>query len=347
VLTHGEGGAVARPGHVIGPGGPGRLKVRLRGVGCVIHATSVQGVGYARLRTEANAARRWSPEVPAVANIQSLDPSASPLDYYGGELRRHREANGLKQGQLGDIIFCTGSLIGQIETTKKIPTRDFSERVDAALGTDGLFSRLVGLVLRSQLPTWFQPYADMEARAAYISTYQAQLVYGLLQTEDYARALLGVDHPGKVDEMVAARMERQMALQRDNPPALWIILSEAALLQNVGSRAVMRRQLARLLEFRDDPWVQIQVMPFSAGQHTGMMGSFNLLRFDDNPDLFYVESYDQGHMTANPSVIKERSVGYARLQATALSVEESAVLIARVMEERYGDQSRPVRSAVA
>lgn len=240
---------------------------------------------------------------------------------------------------MGEIIFCTGSLIGQIETTKKIPTRDFSERVDAALGTDGMFSRLMGLVLRSQLPTWFQPYAEMEARAAYISTYQAQLVYGLLQTEDYARALVGVDHPRKVDEMTAARLDRQRVLGRENPPALWIVLSEAALLQRVGGQDVMREQLARLLAFRNDPWVQIQVLPFDVGQHTGMMGSFNLLRFDEDPDLFYVESYDQGHMTANPSVIKERSVGYARLQATALSPEDSATLIARVMEERYGDQS--------
>ncbi|MCX4772780.1 helix-turn-helix transcriptional regulator [Streptomyces sp. NBC_01285] len=274
-----------------------------------------------------------------MANIQSLDPSASPLDYYGWELRRQREAHGLKQHQLGEIIFCTGSLIGQIETTKKIPTRDFSERVDAALGTDGVFSRLMGLVLRSQLPTWFQPYADMEARAAYISTFQAQLVYGLLQTEGYARALVGVDHPNRVDEMTAARLDRQRVLGRENPPTLWIVLSEAALLQEVGGRDVMHEQLARLLAFRNDPWVQIQVLPFTVGQHTAMMGSFNLLRFDDDPDLFYVESYDQSHMTANPSVIKERSVGYARLQATALSPEDSATLIARVMEERYGDQS--------
>lgn len=274
-----------------------------------------------------------------MANIQSLDPSASPLDYYGWELRRQREAHGLKQHQLGEIIFCTGSLIGQIETTKKIPTRDFSERVDAALGTDGVFSRLMGLVLRSQLPTWFQPYADMEARAAYISTYQAQLVYGLLQTEGYARALVGVDHPNRVDEMTAARLDRQRVLGRENPPALWIVLSEAALLQQVGGQNVMREQLARLLAFRNNPWVQIQVLPFDVGQHTGMIGSFTLLRFDEDPDLFYVESYDQGHMTANPSTIKERSVGYARLQATALSPEDSATLIARVMEERYGDQS--------
>ncbi len=70
-----------------------------------------------------------------------------------------------------------------------------------------------------------------------------------------------------------------------------------------------------------------------------MMGAFNLLRFDNNPDLFYADGYDQGHMTANQAVIKERSVGYARLQATALSLEDSATVITRVMEERYGNQS--------
>ncbi|GAA3128285.1 helix-turn-helix domain-containing protein [Streptomyces rectiviolaceus] len=282
-----------------------------------------------------------------MVRINELDPSASPLDYYGSELRRLREAASLKQGQLGGIIFCTGSLVGQIETAKKVPTRDFSERVDAALGTDGVFSRLVGLVLKSQLPTWFQAYAEMEARATFISTFQCQLVYGLLQTEGYARALLGVDHPGRIEELVAARMERQRILEREHPPALWVVLGEAVLHQEVGDRDVMRGQLARLLEFHDHPWVQVQVLPYSIGQHTGMMGSFTLLRFDDNPDLFYAESYDSGHMTANSQVIRERSVGYARLQSCALSTDGSAKLIARVMEERYGHRTAPAGRTVA
>ncbi|MEV1020378.1 helix-turn-helix transcriptional regulator [Streptomyces sp. NPDC050264] len=282
-----------------------------------------------------------------MANIRSLDPSASPLDFYGSELRRLREEADLSQDQLGACIFCTGSLVGQIETTKKIPTRDFSERADAALGTGGLFSRLVGLVLRSQLPTWFQPYAELEARASYISTYQCQLIHGLLQTEEYARALLGVDHPERVDEQVAARKERQRILDRAVPPALWVVLAEAVLHQEVGGRDVMRRQLEHLLRFAAGPWLNIQVLPFSVGQHTGMMGSFTLLRFDEDPDLFYAESYDQGHMTANPQVIRERSVGYARLQACALSPEESAQLIVRVTEERYGQEPEPDRRTVA
>ncbi|MFJ6432188.1 Scr1 family TA system antitoxin-like transcriptional regulator [Streptomyces sp. NPDC091416] len=282
-----------------------------------------------------------------MANIQTLDPSASPLDYYGWELRRLREAAGLNQTQLGDIIFCTGSLIGQIETTKKVPTRDFSERVDAALGTDGLFSRLMGLVLRSQLPAWFQPYAEMEAKATYISTYQAQLVYGLLQTEGYARAVLATGMPDDLDGLLAARLERQRILERERPPLAWAVLDEAVLYRPIGGHEVMRTQLTRLLEFSANRWMRIQVLPFAAGEHTSLDGSFNLLRFDDDPDIIYTEDLISGHMTASPDTIREASLRYAHLQAAALSVEDLAALIARVMEERYGDRPRPEQHAVA
>lgn len=282
-----------------------------------------------------------------MVNIQSLDPTASPLDYYGWELRRQREAHGLKQGQLGEIIFCTGSLIGQIETTKKVPTRDFSERVDAALGTDGLFSRLIGLVLRSQLPTWFQPYAEMEAKAAYISTYQAQVVYGLLQTEEYARAVLATGAPDDLEGLVIARMERQRILERGQPPLVWVVLDEAVLHRPIGGTGVMRRQLAHLLRFSGHRWVHVQVLPNKAGEHASLDGAFNLLRFDDDPDVIYTEDLISGHMTANSETIKEASVRYARLQAAALSVEDSAELIIRVMEDRYGDRSQPEQQPVA
>ncbi|GGS73814.1 helix-turn-helix domain-containing protein [Streptomyces griseoviridis] len=275
-----------------------------------------------------------------MVNVQTLDPTASPLNYYGWELRRQREAAGLTLQQLGAVIFCTGSLIGQIETARKVPTRDFSERVDAALGSDGLFFRLVGLVLRSQLPTWFQPYAEMESKAAYISTYQAQLVYGLLQTEEYARAVLATGSPDDLEGLVAARMERQRILERLQPPLVWIVLDEAVLHRPIGGAGVMRRQLERLLEFNRNRWMRIQVLPYSAGEHPWLAGAFNVLRFPDHPDIFYTEDMMSGHMTADPETIREASLHYAHLQAAALSVSDSAALIARVMEERYEDRSQ-------
>lgn len=282
-----------------------------------------------------------------MVNIQTLDPTASPLDYYGWELRRQREAHGLKQGQLGEIIFCTGSLIGQIETTKKVPTRDFSERVDAALGTDGLFSRLIGLVLRSQLPTWFQPYAELEAKATYISTYQAQLVHGLLQTEEYARAVLATGMPDDLEGLVAARVERQRILERELPPLAWVVLDEAVLHRPIGGHEVMRRQLAHLLEFTGRRWMHVQVLPNKAGAHSSLAGSFTAMRFENDPDIVYTEDVISGHMTANPETVKEAALRYARVQAAALSTEESAELIARLMEERYGDRSQPEEQPVA
>ncbi|MFD6245505.1 helix-turn-helix domain-containing protein [Streptomyces roseolus] len=282
-----------------------------------------------------------------MVNIRSLDPSASPLDYYGYELRRLREEAGLSQSQLGDILYCTGSLIGQIETTRKVPTREFSERLDAALMTGGLFSRLVGLVLRSQLPSWFRPYVEMEAKAAYLCSFQAQLVHGLIQTEAYARALMSVRFENDLDGLVAARIERQRILDREQPPLFWVVMSEAALRQEVGGRKVMQDQLAHLLAMQEREWVKIQILPFTVGAHAGSLGSFTLLRFSDDPDLVYTEDFVQGHMTVDSATFKQGALRYDHLRAAALSVEDSSALITRVMEEHYGHQPEPGGSALA
>ncbi|MEU6170644.1 helix-turn-helix transcriptional regulator [Streptantibioticus parmotrematis] len=281
-----------------------------------------------------------------MTNIRELDPSASPLDYYGAELRRFREAAGLTLKQLGACVFCTGSLIGQIETARKVATKDFTLRVDTALDTEGALMRIWRLVMRSQLPAWFQPYADMEARATHIYGFEAQLVPGLLQAEAYARAVLGAFDQDKLDERVAARMERHRTLERDDPPLFWAVMSEAVLHQEIGGREVMRNQLAHLLSFRDNHWVNVQILPFSAGAHAGLNGSFTALRFDDDPDVVYDEGYEP-RMSANPEELKARSLRYDHLQAAALSVGKSAELIARVMEERYGEQREADGSGLA
>ncbi|MFF7123490.1 helix-turn-helix domain-containing protein [Streptomyces sp. NPDC016566] len=278
---------------------------------------------------------------------RELDPGASPLDYYGYELRRAREAAGLTLAQLGSIVFCTGSLIGQIETAARVPQREFSERVDAALGTDGLFSRLVGMVLRSQLPSWFQPYAELEAKAASISTYQAQVVYGLLQTPEYARAVLEAGWVDGLDGQVAARLERQRILALEHPPLVWVVLDEAVLHRPFGGRGVMREQLTHLLKFQGRREIRVQVLPLGVGQHPATAGGFTVMRFDGHADICYSENYDSGFTTANPSIVKDCAHRYDHLQAAALSIEDSAKLITRVREERYAEEAEPDRSAVA
>ncbi|MDO0915334.1 helix-turn-helix transcriptional regulator [Streptomyces sp. DT2A-34] len=272
-----------------------------------------------------------------MTHINTLDPGASPLDYFGFELRRYREAAGLTQKQLGDIVYCTGSLVGQIETARKLPTLPFSERVDIALGTGGALSRLHELVMRSQLPAWFQQVAELEARATEICTFQSQVVHGLLQTKEYARAVLGVLDDTDLDDRTEVRLSRQRIFDKSEPPVFWMILSEAALHQEVGGRETMRGQLERLLSFEHNPRVNVQVVPFSAGAHAGLQGSFTVFRFPSDPTIVYTEGYGSGHPTANPETVKDCSLRYDHLQAAALSLKDSAELIRRVMEERYGE----------
>ncbi|WP_329409361.1 helix-turn-helix domain-containing protein [Streptomyces sp. NBC_00704] len=273
-----------------------------------------------------------------MTHVNVLDPGASPLDYYGFELRRLREAAGLTQRQLGDILNYTGSLVGQVETARKVPTPEFSERVDAALGTGGLFSRLVVLVLRSQLPAWFREVAELEARATEICTFQTHLVHGLLQTPAYARAILGVFDKDDLDDRTAVRLARQRIFEKGEPPVFWLVLSEAVLRQEIGGPAVMRQQLAHLLSFEGNPRINVQVLPFVVGAHPGTQGSFTLFRFTADPAIVYTEGYGSGDPSANPNAVKDCSLRYDHLRAAALSLKDSAELIRRVMEERYGEQ---------
>ncbi|MGW0823538.1 helix-turn-helix domain-containing protein [Streptomyces sp. NPDC002845] len=282
-----------------------------------------------------------------MTHINVLDPGASPLDFYGYELRRHREAAGLTLRQLGDILNYTGSLIGQIETARKVPTPEFSERVDAALGTGGSFSRLVELVLRSQLPAWFQQVAELETRAVEVCTFQTHMIHGLLQTKGYVRAVLGALDQTDLDDRTAVRLARQRIFEKKEPPILWAIISEAALYQEIGGPETMREQLAHLLSFEDTPRINIQVLPFSVGAHAGLTGSFTLFRFASDPTIVYTEGYGSGHPTANPDTVKDCSLRYDHLRAAALSLRDSAELIRRVMEERYGEQLDPDRGPVA
>ncbi|MFS8201608.1 helix-turn-helix domain-containing protein [Streptomyces sp. CWNU-52B] len=282
-----------------------------------------------------------------MTHINVLDPGASPLDYYGFELRRHRETAGLTQKQLGEIVSYTGSLVGQIETARKLPTQQFSERADAALGTGGLLSRLVTLVMRSQLPAWFRQVAELEARATAIYIFQPQLVHGLLQTKAYARAVLSAVNDHDLDSRTAARIARQHIFEKAEPPVFWAVLSEAVLHQKVGGEKVMREQLLSLLAHERNPRVNIQVLPYEVGAHAGLMGSFDIFHFAGDPTIVYSEDYETGHPTANPDAVESRSLRYDHLQAAALSVKDSAALIRHVMEERYGKQLTSEKHSVA
>jgi transcriptional regulator with XRE-family HTH domain len=145
------------------------------------------------------------------------------------------------------------------------------------------------------LPQWFKAYVDLESSATLIRTYEGQLVPGLLQTEDYMRAVIGGasldESPEEAERRVALRMGRQTLLMRPDAPRLWAVIDEAALRRPVGSPEAMGGQLKRLIDATELANVVLQVLPFGAGAHPGMVGAFSILRFADGelPDVVYVE----------------------------------------------------------
>jgi len=145
------------------------------------------------------------------------------------------------------------------------------------------------------LPRWFRAYVDLESTASLIRTYEGQFIPGLLQTDDYMRAVIHgalLDESGEeVGRRVRLRMARQTLLTREHPPRLWAVVDEAALRRPVGGHEVMRGQLERLIAATKLPNVILQILPFASGAHPAMVGAFSILRFADGdlPDVVYVE----------------------------------------------------------
>jgi Domain of unknown function (DUF5753)/Helix-turn-helix domain len=226
----------------------------------------------------------------------------------GTQLRRLREAKGVTREDAGWEIRGSESKISRMELGRV----GFKERDVADLltlyGVHDPTERDALLNLARQannpgwwhrysdvLPTWFQSYLGLESSAALIRTYEVQFVPGLLQTPDYARAVIQLDHSdaptAEIERRVDLRMDRQKLLTRPEPPLLWVVVDEAALRRPIGGRQVMRGQIESLIEETSRPNIRLQVIPFDAGGHAAAGGAFTILRFADEelPDVIYVE----------------------------------------------------------
>ncbi len=168
------------------------------------------------------------------------------------------------------------------------------------------------------LPNWFETYLGLEQAASVIRTYEPQLVPGLLQTEDYAHAIMRLRHlhvsDGEIERRVALRMARQAFLNQPGAPSLWVALDEAALRRPLGDHKLQRAQLLHLIEMVQRPNITLQIVPFDAGGHAATGGPFTILRFSepDLPDIVYLEQLtsavylDKKHETDNYVVVMDR-----------------------------------------
>jgi transcriptional regulator with XRE-family HTH domain len=270
----------------------------------------------------------------------------------GARLRRLRTDLGLTREQAADHIRASAWKIHRLENGQVgFKERDLLDLL-ALYGVDDREEVADTLALAREanhpgwwqhygdvLPAWFRAYVDLESAASLIRTYEGQFIPGLLQTDEYIRAVVQGAHLSEagddVGRRVRLRMARQILLTREQPPRLWAVIDEAALRRPVGGREVMRGQLERLLEASKLPNVTLQILPFAAGAHPAMVGSFSILRFPDQelPDVVYLE-----HLTSASYLSKTDEVDrYLHVMESicvrAAAPDRTAELLGKILDE--------------
>jgi transcriptional regulator with XRE-family HTH domain len=265
------------------------------------------------------------------------------------ELRALREAAKLTCEEVAEHLECSASKISRVETGRvSVSPRDVRDMLGLYGVDPQQLDSLVQLARESRQKGWWHAYSDtmqprfatyigLEDAAAEIRTYELNLIPGLLQTTDYARAVIGAGNltgsQEDVERRVALRMARQpMLVSAPSPPQFWAVLDEGVLHRTVGGRGLMRLQLEHLLELGELPNVAVQVIPFTAGAHPGMGKPFVILAFPEraDTDVVYLEDYTSTLYLEDVDEIDRYNVLFNHLRATALSFEESAALITSV-----------------
>ncbi|MEV8097082.1 helix-turn-helix transcriptional regulator [Kitasatospora sp. NPDC085879] len=271
----------------------------------------------------------------------------------GSQLRRLREGRGITREDAGYTIRASESKISRMELGRvSFKERDVADLL-SLYGVDDTTEReaLLGLVREANksgwwhsfndvLPGWFQTYVGLEEAAALIRTYEVQFIPGLLQAEEYARAVFGQSRPAisaeELERRVSLRMRRQNLLTGDRSPHLWAVIDEAALRRPVGGPAVMRAQVQHLIDMADRPNVTVQVMPFRFGAHAGESGAFSILRFpeQDLADVVYLEQLTSALYLDKRDDVDAYIQVMERLCVDSLTPDQTVDLLTSILKDR-------------
>ena len=270
--------------------------------------------------------------------VRQLDPGASPMAFFGAEVRRARLAARMSLADLGALAFCDASTVSRYESADLPPDETFAATCDRAFpAAGGWFTRFFTAHWTwdaSPFPAAFRSFAVDEARASALYLSQHSLIPGLFQTEDYARHVLS-RHPNVTEELVsarvAARMARQSVLDREDPPLVWAVIDDAALTRCVGSPEVMHAAITRLAAMARRARVTIQVLD-SPGAHVGLQGGCSIAEIAGSSSSVALDDINDGSVSGESAAVTEASVRFRWLQAEALSTVASLALI----EQRAG-----------
>ncbi|MER6979257.1 helix-turn-helix domain-containing protein [Streptomyces carpinensis] len=268
----------------------------------------------------------------------------------GQELRRLRELKGMTAEEVAERLLVSQSKISRLENGRRsISQRDVRDLCGVYEVEDHrIVDSLMQMAKDSRQQGWWHSFGDipysvyigLETDAASLRVYDPQVVPGLLQTRQYAEALIAgalpETAPADIDKRVQVRMRRQERISAsENPLRLWTVLDEAALRRVVGNRALMREQLEHLAEQSQLPHVTVQVIPFDMGAHPGLNGQYAILEFPDAADssVVYIEGVTSDLYLEKANDVHKYSVMYEHLRAQALNVEQSRQFIADIAKE--------------
>ncbi|MEU5427680.1 helix-turn-helix transcriptional regulator [Streptomyces olivoreticuli] len=264
-----------------------------------------------------------------------LHPS-SLNGWYGKKIRKLREARGLTQAQLGDLVRLSRSRIAQYELGTDVPPFDIAQLLDKVLDAGGDLVELWDYLKHSRDDRWSDKLVDAESKAKKIQHYM-DVIPGLLQTREYAAAMLRAGVPffgGDAEGKVENRMARQAVLNGSNPPWVWSVLDESALYRTLGHPDVMRDQLLHLLKLGEQPRINVQVIPFGQDTLFPDIGLTSIFVLRDGRTVVYRQDPADARLITAPDDVEPYVALYDHLQAEALSPRASIEFIRRVVEEK-------------
>ncbi|MFJ8298465.1 helix-turn-helix domain-containing protein [Streptomyces sp. NPDC094447] len=255
----------------------------------------------------------------------------------GRQLRLRRESVGMRAAELGTATGYGEDLIYKIESGKRIPRPELLDKADEVLGAGGLLSAMKEDIAKVRYPKKVRALAKMEATAVEIGVYECNIIAGLLQTPEHARAVIEAAQPpyspDDVERMVAARVARQSVFERDPAPSIHFVLEEAPLRREVGGTMVWRRQLEHLLEVGRLRNVTLQVMPTNTEAHPGLDGRIELLKFPDGTAVGRSDGAFSGRAITDPKQLRILELRYGTIRAQAFSPRESLAFIEQLLGE--------------
>ncbi|MFJ1599500.1 helix-turn-helix domain-containing protein [Streptomyces sp. NPDC088261] len=271
----------------------------------------------------------WEPDLE--------DDSSAVIEAVGRQIKLWRTGVGMSRAEFGAAIGYGEAQVYKVESGQRIPKPEFLDRADDVLRAEGKIAAMKEDVAEARYPKKVRDLARLENETVELGAYGNHNIHGLLQTEEYARALFDVRRPAlspdDLDRYVSARLARQSIFARSPLVTLTFVLEEVTLLRPIGGKAVLRRQLEHLLEMGRLRHVEIQVMPTDREDHAGMGGQLQLLKLRDGSAVGYSEAQLTSRVVVAPKEVHVLELRYGIIRSQALSPRGSLSFIEKVLGE--------------